>query len=310
MRAARIHAYGGWEDIRYDEIPIPEPGADEVLVRVKAASINPLDVKLVKGTVQDRFPIDLPYTLGTDIAGVVEEAGPLAARFSVGDTVFGRLAPLKGGGFAEFAVIPAIDAGLAPKTLIPGEVAGLPAACGTAWEALFELGKLEKGQSVLVHAGAGGVGSYAVQLAKLAGAYVFTTASGDGLQIARNRGADHVIDYRNEDFVQVCREVDLVIDTIGGATQERSFGVLKHGGTLVCITEAADERKAAEKNIKTHRLVHQMRGSRLELMAALMEQGKLTCHVDSAFPFEEIRAAIARNATRQAKGKILIHIGS
>ncbi|WP_255647001.1 NADP-dependent oxidoreductase [Inquilinus sp. Marseille-Q2685] len=223
MKAARIRAYGDLGGAVVEDVPVPEVGPHEVLIRVVAASINPLDIKLIGGGLDAYFPLAFPYSLGTDLAGTVERAGALAARWRPGDTVIARADPVRGGAFAEFAVVPATRVAAAPAGLPLAVAAGLPTAAGTAWQALFETACLSAGQTVLIHAAAGGVGSAAVQLARCAGARVVATASAANADLVRRLGASHVIDYRTEDFTAMVRDVDVVLDIIGGDTQQHSL---------------------------------------------------------------------------------------
>jgi NADPH:quinone reductase-like Zn-dependent oxidoreductase len=219
MKALRLHVYGDIASVVTEDISVPDVGPDEVLIRVAAASVNPLDLKLITGHAAAHFPLTFPYTLGTDLAGTVEQSGPLAARWRPGDSVIARPAPRRGGAFAEFAIVPASQVASAPKSLPIETAAGLPTAAATAWQALFETAHLERGQTVLIHAGAGGVGSFAVQLARIAGAHVIATASAANADLVRELGALRVIDYRTQDFATDLDDVDVVLDTIGGETQ-------------------------------------------------------------------------------------------
>ncbi len=308
MKALRIHGYGDAGSALFEDVPIPEPGLDELLIRVGAASVNPLDLKLIGGLRREVFPLSFPYTPGTDFMGTVERAGPLAVRWRAGDTVIARAAPTRGGAFAEYAVVPALNVAAAPKTLAPAHSAGLPTAAGTAWQALIEVAHLKAGQTLLVHAGAGGVGAFAIQIGKIAGARVVATASGDGLALARAFGADEVVDYRSADFTARPRDVDLVLDTIGGDTQTRSFGVLKPGGLLVSIVNPPDPAQAEAHGVKAVRLGHETLGARLELIAGACDDGRLRVPVDRSFPFADAAAALARSASGRARGKIVLEI--
>ena len=195
MKAARIHGYNAAPML--EDVPTPEINSTDVLVRVAAASLNPLDVKLQKGFMHDFFPLSFPYTLGTDLAGTIEKVGSDVAVWRQGDEIVARVDPTSGGALAEFAVVPASYLVKAPTSVPIEQAAGIGTAGGTAWQALFEVADLKKGQTILVHAGAGGVGSFAVQFARSAGARVIATASGDGIDIARRLGADQVIDGKS-----------------------------------------------------------------------------------------------------------------
>ncbi|WP_343717386.1 NADP-dependent oxidoreductase [Inquilinus sp.] len=306
MKAARIHAYGDRGSVAVEEVPVPEVGPDEVLIRVAAASINPLDLKLIGGGLDTYFPLSFPYALGTDLAGIVERAGPLAARWRPGDRVIARPDPVRGGAFAEFAAVPAAWIAPAPTTLPLTTAAGLPTAAGTAWQALFETAHLKAGQTVLVHAGAGGVGSAAVQLARVAGARVVATGSGANAELLRRLGAAQVIDYRTEDFAAQLRDVDVVLDTIGGETQHRSFAVLRPGGVLASIASPPDEALARAHGVSAPFVFHQTDATRLGLAVGLCDAGSLTVVVDREHSLEELAAALDHVASGHARGKVLI----
>ena len=221
MKAARLHAYQAAPNVK--EVAIPDPSADEVLVRVAAAALNPLDVKVRAGAMHWYFPFEFPYTIGTDLAGEISVLGSNVTRWSKGDKVVARVDPTPGGAMAELVAVPASYLVKAPPSLPIKQAAGIATTGGTAWQALFEVAKLESGQTILVHAALGGVGSFAVQFARFAGARVIATASGDGVDIARRLGADRVIDHRAEDFGAMLSDVDVVLDMVGGDTQLRSL---------------------------------------------------------------------------------------
>jgi len=304
MKAARLHEYGAAPMM--EEAPIPDVGPDEVLLRVKAASLNPLDNKLQSGAMHGFFPLAFPSIIGTDLAGTVERTGSGVTRWHAGDKVVARLDPTKGGALAEFAVLPASYLAAAPTEVSLEETAGIPTAAGTAWQALFEVAGLKSGQTILIHAGAGGVGSFAIQLAHAAGARVIATASGPGLQIARRLGADQVIDYKAEDFGDKVSGVDVVLDTIGGETQLKSFGVLKAGGALVTTVSPPDEALAKSHSVTATFVFHQSDASRLEKIVDRLNAGKLEVLVDRTVPFAEFADAFAYQASGRARGKIIL----
>ncbi|WP_438022649.1 NADP-dependent oxidoreductase [Sorangium sp. So ce233] len=306
MKAARIHAYGSIDGAVIEDLPTPDPGPNEVLIRVAAASVNPLDLKLIQGVLAAYFPLAFPYALGTDLAGTVERAGPLAARFRPGDKVIARPEPLHGGAFAELAVVPASEIVAAPAGLPLDEAAGIPTAAGTAWQALFETAHLKQGQTVLIHAGAGGVGSFAVQLARSAGARVIATASAANADLVRKLGADQVIDYRAEDFAAKLRDVDVVLDTIGGETQQRSFAVLRPGGVLVGIVAPPNEALAKAHQVTAAFVFHKTDAARLRHIAGLCDAGSLKVVVDRKLRLTDLRAALGHVASGRARGKVLV----
>jgi NADPH:quinone reductase-like Zn-dependent oxidoreductase len=318
MKAVRIHQYGEIDTVSLEDVRVPEIGPSEVLVKIEAASVNPLDVKLIRGVLREYFPLTLPYALGTDLSGTIARVGRLAVRWKEGDRVFARLEPGtgngneyeyeygRGGAFAEFAAVPARHVAAAPAKQDLGLSAGLPTAAATAWQALFEVAHLDRGQSVLIHASAGGVGSFAVQLAKYAGARVIATASAENAELVRGLCADEVIDYRKKDFMAGLKNIDVVLDTIGGETQSRSYVVLKPNGALVTIATPPDQQVAAKYGVRALRVGHQSDAVRLALVAGVCDAGALRVVVDSTFALAEPKTALARSASGRSRGKILL----
>src|SRR6201994_4114135 len=233
MKAVRIHEFGGSDVLELEDIEIPKPKADEVLIKVYASSVNPVDNKIVAGKAEEKFPTKFPLTIGWDVSGVIEEAGNHVRNFSIGDEVYGRPFPTTNGAFAEYLVIKANQIALKPRSIDHLNAAAIPLAGLTAWQGLFKYGKLEKDQRVLIHAASGGVGSFAVQFAKWKGAYVIGTASADNLSFIKQLGADEAIDHDAENFEEQLRDIDLVFDLIGKETQQKSLAVIKPGGRLV-----------------------------------------------------------------------------
>jgi NADPH:quinone reductase-like Zn-dependent oxidoreductase len=314
VKAFRIHRYGAPEYGILDEVPSPEVGSNEVLVRVEAASINPLDVKVMSGLYKERVPLRLPYTMGIDLAGEVLEAGSLAVLWQPGDKIIARLEPFPGqgsdfsrtGAFAEYVTVPARHLTFAPARLTAEETAGLPTAAGTAWQTLIEVAELEPDQTILIHAGSGGVGSFAIQIAKMIGANVIATTSAANVELVRELGADQVIDYKAEDFSASLRNVDVVFDTVGAEVQAKSYSVLKKGGLLASITAPPDEWMATTYGVRTVRVSHMSDSGRLSLISGQCERGNLRVLIDSTFSLSEVPAAIARSASGRARGKIIV----
>jgi NADPH:quinone reductase-like Zn-dependent oxidoreductase len=304
MKAARIGDYSATPVI--EDVPTPDIGPGEVLVRVKASSLNPLDVKMQRGFMHAYFPVIFPYTVGTDLAGTIEHTGSNVTRWREGDEVVARLDPTSGGALAEFAVVKAEYLVRAPKTVSLEEAAGISTAAGTAWQALFEVADLKRGQSVLVHAGAGGVGSFAIQFARSVGARVIATASGAGIEIARRLGADQVIDYRSENFAVKVTDVDVVIDTIGGDTQQRSFNVLRSGGYLLATSAPPDEALAKAHNVAATFVFHASDGSRLEKIVEAIDASVLKVLVDRKMSLLNFTNAFEHQASGRARGKIIV----
>src|SRR5207237_3232429 len=244
MKAIRIHTYGGPEVLQYEDAPRPKPQAGEVLIRVHAAGVNPIDWKVREGHMKYFWPHKFPLILGWDLSGVVEElgAGPAAAgRFKVGDEVYSLPDPTRNGAYADYIVVRESELTLKPNSLHHIRAAAVPLAGLTAWQSLFETAQLRPGQRVLIHAGSGGVGHLAVQLAKWKGAYVFATASTKNQDLLRKLGVDEPIDYTQQRFEEIARKIDIVLDTLGDETQERSWSVLKKGGVLVSLVQPPSE---------------------------------------------------------------------
>ena len=249
MRAVRIHAYGGVDALQYEDAPRPAPGEGEVLVRVFATSVNPFDCAVRGGYLAGYFNNTLPLILGTDISGVVEAVGPGVTAFKRGDQVYARGGVVRDGAYAEFAVVPDSAAAMRPRSLDHIHAAALPHVCLTAWQALIEEAKLAAGQTVLIHGAAGGLGHVAVQLAKVLGAWVIGTGSRN-IDFVRELGVDQAIDYSLTPFEDVVHDVDVVLDTVGGDTQDRSWGVLKPGGILVSVIQAPSQEAAAARGVR------------------------------------------------------------
>jgi NADPH:quinone reductase-like Zn-dependent oxidoreductase len=306
MKAVRINGYNAAPSL--EEIAKPVPGAGEVLVRVKAAGLNPLDVKLHRGYMEQFFPLQFPYTLGTDLAGSIEEIGPDVLGWSIGDQVVARTDPTAGGAIAEYVVVPAGYLTTAPSTVPLDDAAGIPTAAGTAWQALFESVNLTSGQSVLIHAGAGGVGSFAIQFARDAGARVTATASGDGVSIARQLGADKVIDYRSSDFTKNISDADVVLDTIGGDTQHQSYSVLRVGGNLLATAMPPDEALAKAHKVEAGFVFHASDGERLRRVVEAIDTRGVTILIDRKVPLDRFAEAFAHQASGRARGKIIVEV--
>jgi len=303
MKALRIHEFGNPSLAVLEDLPPAEPGPGQVSLRIEAASVNPLDLKMLAGHMQQVFPVNLPYTLGTDLAGVVLQAGPGVARFKPGDRVVGRLEPTAGGAFAQAAVIPAQALSPMPADMSFEQAAALPTAAGTAWLALFGAGKLQAGQRVLVHAAAGGVGSFAVQFARQAGAHVIATASARNLGLAGELGAHEVIDYQRQDFAGLLREVDLVLDTVGGDTLERSWQVLAPRGAVVSTVDFAVKPRGNQAGAFVF-FQHDA-----EALSGILESFKakqLQIVLDTIHPLDDARAALEQVAGGHARGKVIV----
>jgi NADPH:quinone reductase-like Zn-dependent oxidoreductase len=310
MKAIRIHEYGAASVLRLEEAPVPDVAADEVLVEVHAAGINPADWQFRYGYYKDFAPRPMPFILGWDVAGVVKSTGARVERWKVGDRVFAMADMSRNGAYAEFIAVRAEYLAPAPTALPLEHAAGVPLAALTAWKALFDVGQLQPGQSVLVHAAAGGVGLFAVQLAKRAGARVTATVSSANSELVGSLGVDQIIDYRTMDFSQQLANVDLVIDTVGGETRDRSWGVLrKSRGTLAAVAmPPPDPDIALEHGVRAAMTQVRPDGQRLTEIGRLIDAGELRVVIDSEFPLEQAAAAHERSESRHARGKIILRV--
>jgi NADPH:quinone reductase-like Zn-dependent oxidoreductase len=303
MKAIRIHQYGGPEVLAQVEMQRPTPGPNEVLIKVQAASVNPVDWKLRAGHMKEVFPLTFPSTLGWDVSGTVEETGDKVTQFKRGDEVY---ALLTGGGYAEYAVAREAVVARKPQTLDHIHAAAVPVTGLTAWQALFEVAQLRAGQKVLIHAAAGGVGIFAVQFAKARGAYVIGTASSKNQAFLHELGVDQAIDYQKTRFEEAVRDVDVVLDTIGGDTQERSFKVLKKGGILVSLVQPPSPESAAKYGVRALFYGAHASSSDLTEIARLIDSGKVKPVVETVLPLADARRAHELSQSGHTRGKIVL----
>ena len=305
-KAVRIHSFGGPDVLRLEEMPRPEPNPHEVLVQIQAAGVNPVDWKIREGRLGK---IPLPSVMGSDFSGVVEAVGPGVGEFRVGETVFGTVSD-QSGSYAEFALAPVTQVTEKPPGLDHVQAAALPVAGLTAWQALFDAGGLRGGQKVLIHAAAGGVGAFAVQFARWKGAYIIGTGSVRHMDFIRQLGADEIVDYRSQRFEEVVHDADLVLDTIGGETQQRSWGVLKKGGVLVSTVQPPSEATAAAHNVRAIFLRCDLtRRDELAQIADLVVRGQVRVHIEAVLPLNEARKAQELSQNGHAQGKIVLRAG-
>jgi len=311
MRTVHFYAYGGPEQLVVEHVPRPQPQAGEVLVRVYAAGVNPIDWKIRKGFFKDVRPVPLPFTPGSELAGTVELLGPGETRFEIGQAVYGRGAK---GAYADYAVIPASALAYKPRNISFDQAASVPVGAYTAWMALFSLADLQAGQQVLVHGAAGGVGNYAVQLARWKGAHVIGTASFTNLEFVRALGAEIVIDYHTTPFESVAHDVDVVVDPIGGQTQDRSWSLIKPGGMLVAIGHPPAEEMAAQYRVRTVSTVLDQHAppristEPLQEISGLIETGMLLPQPGKVFALKEAAQAQALSESGHGRGRIVLHI--
>ncbi|MGN4425052.1 NADP-dependent oxidoreductase [Bacillus cereus group sp. MYBK30-1] len=331
MKAMIIDKYGK-VPMRMTEMPTPEINEYEVLAEIHAASINPIDFKIRDGKVKMLLKYKMPLTLGNDFSGVIVKVGAKVNHFKVGDEIYARPRKDKIGTFAEYIAIHENDIALKPKNLSFEEAASIPLVGLTSYQALHDIIQLQKGQKILIHAGSGGVGTFAIQLAKIMGAHVTTTASEAGENLVKSLGADEIINYKTEKFEDILKNYDAVFDTIGGTTLEKSFDIIKSGGKIVSVSGmpnarfgkefgsgffktllfslASNKLTSLEKkhNAQYSFLFMKPSGDQLRIIANYIESGKIKPVIDRVFPFEDAQKAMEYSESGRAKGKIIIKI--
>ncbi|MDS7933213.1 NADP-dependent oxidoreductase [Acinetobacter sp. V91_7] len=329
MKAAYISRYGNIDDVQLNEQSQPPLTADAVLVKVHAASINPLDLRVLEGEFKAILPVKFPFILGNDFAGTVVEVGSNVTQFKAGDEVYAKTD--LNGAFAEYTVVQQSSLALKPQNISMEQAAALPLVALTSWQALVEIAKVKAGQKVLIHAGSGGVGSIAIQLAKSLGATVATTTSAKNSGWVKELGADIIIDYKTMNFEQELKDYDVVLDTQGGKTLEKSLNVLKRGGRLISISGPPDHafaeainpnwflkcvipmlswsirHKAKKLGITYSFLFMQPNGQQLSKISELVEAGKIKPVVDQTYEFIQIKEALQYVNTGRAKGKVVLN---
>jgi len=309
MKAARIHAYGASSEIRIEDAPMPTLNDDDLLIRVVATSVNPVDWKIRKGFLKDLIPYEMPLIMGLDVSGIVEKTGPGVTRFRPGNAVYSRPDTRRNGAYAEYIAVKETEVTAKPATISHVEAASLPLVSITAWEALFTTANLTAGQRVLIHAGAGGVGSIAVQLAHAKGAHVTATASAGKMAVVRSLGADEVIDYHAQDFSSVASGMDVVFDTIGGEVQEKSWSILNPGGMLVSITGQPSEDRARAEGKRAGYVFIGPNAPILEQLAGMVDAGKVRPLIAAEFGLNDTAKAQDYSETGRATGKVVIYVG-
>ncbi|UGQ31474.1 NADP-dependent oxidoreductase [Acinetobacter calcoaceticus] len=329
MKAAYISRYGNIDDVQLNEQSQPPLTADAVLVKVHAASINPLDLRVLEGEFKAILPVKFPFILGNDFAGRVVEVGSKVTQFKAGDEVYAKTD--LNGAFAEYTVVQQSSLALKPQNISMEQAAALPLVALTSWQALVEIAKVKAGQKVLIHAGSGGVGSIAIQLAKSLGATVATTTSAKNSGWVKELGADIIIDYKTMNFEQELKDYDVVLDTQGGKTLEKSVNVLKRGGRLISLAGPPDQatteafnlnrflkcvipllswsirHKAKKRGVTYSFLFMQPNGQQLSKISELVEAGKIKPVVDQIYDFIQIKEALQYVNTGRAKGKVVLN---
>ena len=306
MKAVVAHEYGAPEVLKFEEVPRREPNEDEALVRVIASSVNPADPLTLSGKYAREFGTHLPLIPGYDIAGVVEKTGANVAKLKVGDAVYGY--PTFGGGWAEYITVKEWEVAAKPKSLNFVESAAVPMGALTSWQALVDVAKLQPGQIVLIHGGSGGVGSFAIQIAKARGARVIATASTANQDLLKQLGADVAVDYTKTKFEDVAKDVDAVLDPVGKETLARSYGVVKKGGIVMSLVARPDPAEIKKRGIRGAGISVHPDAEDLAEIAQLIDAGKIKPIVTQVLPLSEAIAAQQQAATHHTRGRVVLRI--
>jgi len=308
-KAARLHSYGGLEAVKIEEMTLPDPKVGEVLVRVQAAGINPIDWKIRAGYLKEVMPLRMPFTLGVDFAGVIEAIGPGVAGFSVGETVYGEAPVFKGasGSFAQALIAKSGNISARPSNLDAVEAAALPLVGVSAIQAMETLG-LTTNQKLLIHGGGGGIGSIAIRMAKHLGAWVATTVSADDVEYVKSLGADRVINYRSERFDELLTDLDGVFDTVGGETYTRSFKVLNRNGQIVSLLERPREDLMAQYKVLASIQFTDVTTRRLAKLTELVHQGIVKSPINRIYTLDATAAALRHLERESPRGKVVLKV--
>jgi NADPH:quinone reductase-like Zn-dependent oxidoreductase len=332
MKALIFKRYGKPDQIAFADTPRPAPGPNEILVQVHAVGLNPIDYMIPKGTFKPMLRFQLPATLGSDLAGVVVEVGSRVTRFKPGDAVFASIFDLGRGALAEFALVPENAAALKPENLDFVQAASIPMVGLTSWQALKERARLKPGQKVFIPAGSGGIGTFAIQLAKHLEAKVATTASAGNIDLVRSLGADEVIDYKKQEFEEVLRDYDAVLGTVRGGALEKALRILKRGSTIVSLIGPPDAAFARARHMNmlmvfvfgllSRKMIRNSRkrgveysflfvhpdGQQLAEIGELLKTRRIRPVIDRVFPFDQAKEGLAYLETGRAKGKVVVKV--
>jgi len=306
MKAVVAHQYGGPEVLKFEEVPRPEPKENEALVRVIASGVNPADPLTLSGKYAREFGTHLPLIPGYDIAGIVEKTGAKVTKLKAGDAIYGY--PTFGGGWAEYLTVTEGEVAAKPASLSFAEAAAVPMGALTAWQALVDVAQLRAGQTILIHGGSGGVGSFAVQIAKARGARVIATASTANQDLLKQLGADVAIDYTKTRFEEIAKDVDAVLDPVGKETLARSYGVMKKGGIVMSLVARPDPVELEKRGIRGAAISVHPDADDLAEIAHLIDAGKIKPIVTQVLPLSEAIAAQQQAATHHTRGKIVLRI--
>src|SRR5437899_10957344 len=303
-----VHEYGGPEVLKYEDVQRPEPRDDEILIRVIAAGVNAVDASIRSGKFAKVLGTRLPLIPGSDIAGVVEKAGSKITKFKNGDSVFAYTNRKDGGGYAEYIVATEREASPKPQSLTYLEAAAVPIVALAAWQALIDTAKLSTGQTVLIHGGSGGVGTFAIQIAKARGAKVIATASTRNQDFLKELGADVAIDYTKQKFEDIVKDVDVVLDTVGEDTLARSYGVVKKGGFIVSLVARPDRAELEKHGIRGAPMSVAPNSDELAEITKLIDAKKVKVIVSQTFPLSDAVKAQEQAATGHTRGKIVLKV--
>ena len=303
-----MHSYGGPEVLQWEDAARPRAERGEVLIRVHAAGVNPLDWKVRAGLLNGSVQHKLPLIPGWDVSGVVDEVGAGVSRFKKGEEVFAMSDPTRDGAYADYIAVREAAVAMKPKSLHHVRAAATPVSALAAWRSLFDLGQLQSGQRILIHGGSGGVGHFAVQLAKWKGAHVLATASTKNQELLRKLGADETIDHTTQKFEDVANKIDIVLDTIGGETQERSWLVLNKGGVLISLVQPPSQEKANQFGVRGMMCSVQPDGAQLSKIAKFIDSAKLRPTIDRILPLSEARRAHELSESGHVRGKIVLRV--
>lgn len=308
MKAVRMHAYGGPEVLAYEDVPQPVPAAGEVLLKVYATSLNPVEYATRAGYLQGMVQLEFPFTLGVDLAGVVEALGEGVRNVAVGDAVYGYSNMMRQGSYAEYAIVSEGEIAPKPTTVDFVTAATVPLAGLTAWQGLFDVGGLQPGQSVLIHGAGGGIGTFAVQFARAKGARVLATASSSKIDLLKDLGVAEAIDYTTTCFEELARDLDLVFDTVAGDLMQRSLSVLKPGGVYVTPAAQPDTEAATKQGKSARFMLTQTNPKQLAEIADLIDSGTVKPIVSTVLPLAETRRAHELLAAGHLRGKTAIQV--
>ena len=308
MKAIVVHEYGGPEALKLEDVPIPEPKENEILVKVIAAGVNSFDGLLRSGKYAKIFKMQLPWIPGYDIAGTVEKVGGKVSKFKVGDPVYAFISIPSGGGYAEYALAKQNQVALKPAMISFAEAAGVPSVALTAWQALVDKANVQSGQTVLIHGASGGVGLFAIPIAKIRGAKVIATASTANQDFLKQLGADVAIDYKTQKFEEIAKDVDVVVDGVGGETLARSYPIVKKRGVLVSLVGRVDQAQLDKHGIRGVSLEAETNGEQLAEIGRLIDEKKIKVIVSETFPLADAAKAEAKADTGHARGKIVLKV--